>query len=162
MKFIPGYENLYSAEEDGRIYSHLSKKYLTPNYNRRYLKFTFCKNGIRKDENVHRLIALTFIPNPENKPTVDHIDKNKHNNAVSNLRWATCAENSANLPIYKTNTSGEQNIGTKRKIINGKEYVYYSVEYVRKGIIVYSKQFKTLPEAVEARNNYCLLASSNL
>lgn len=161
MKFIPGYEDLYSAEEDGRIYSHISNKYLTPNYNRRYLKFTLCKDGIREDKDVHRLVALTFIPNPENKPKIDHIDRNKHNNAVSNLKWATSAENSANLPIYNTNKSGEQNIGTKRSVVKGKEYLYYSVEFVRGGVKVFSKHFKTLPEAIEARNNYCLLASSN-
>lgn len=42
---------------------------------------------------VHRLVAYAFIPNPENKRTIDHIDGDKLNNHVSNLRWATHAEN---------------------------------------------------------------------
>jgi len=45
---------------------------------------------------VHRLIGLNFIPNPENKPVIDHIDRNKLNNTLSNLRWATVQENRLN------------------------------------------------------------------
>jgi hypothetical protein len=45
---------------------------------------------------IHRLVALTFIPNPENKPYVDHIDGGRRNNHIDNLRWATPKENSNN------------------------------------------------------------------
>ena len=53
-----------------------------------YLVVHLRKNGEDKTSKVHRLIAETFLPNPENKPTVDHIDRNKLNNFVGNLRWA--------------------------------------------------------------------------
>ena len=53
-----------------------------------YFQVKLWKNGKYKMCKVHRLVAEAFIPNPENKPTVDHIDRNKLNNFVGNLRWA--------------------------------------------------------------------------
>lgn len=57
---------------------------------------------------VHRLIAESFIPNPDNKPTVDHINRTTDDNRVSNLRWATCAEQIHNSSIY---TQDKHNLG---------------------------------------------------
>ena len=155
MKPIPGYETYYSAEEDGRIFSHTTNKYLTENTSRRYLKFTLCKDGVRKDIDVHRLIALTFIPNPDNKPYIDHIDKNKHNNTVNNLRWVSPQENSANLPIFSNNKLGQQNICIHRHIRGDNVYLYFKVEFVRGGVVS-SKSFKTLEKAVKYRDDYLL------
>ena len=53
-------------------------------------------NGKMKTYKVHRLVALTFIANPDNKPCVDHIDGNRTNNNVNNLRWVTNSENQMN------------------------------------------------------------------
>ena len=58
-----------------------------------------------KTYKLHRLLAQAFIPNPMNKPEVDHIDGNKQNNCLSNLRWATRAENMRNKKKRKDNTS---------------------------------------------------------
>lgn len=57
-----------------------------------YLNITICRNGKRKTSGIHRLVAQAFIPNPSNKPTVNHINEVKHDNRVENLEWATHRE----------------------------------------------------------------------
>ncbi len=63
-------------------------------------------NNIGKKEYIHRLIALAFIPNFENKEFVDHIDNNPLNNNLTNLRWVSKNENAMNSKIPSNNTSG--------------------------------------------------------
>jgi len=90
MKDIPGYEGKYAATEDGRIYSHKSKRFLKP-YR--------CTRGYEqqsldgKKQFIHRLVALTYLPNPQNKDFVNHKNGNKSDNRVSNLEWCTRSEN---------------------------------------------------------------------
>lgn len=61
--------------------------------NKGYLFVCAKENGRRKNLLIHRLVAEAFIPNPENKPEVNHIDGNPHNNRVDNLEWVTSSEN---------------------------------------------------------------------
>lgn len=60
-----------------------------------------CIGGKRKHVRVHRAVALAHMPNTENKPVIDHIDGDRQNNHITNLRWATYKENSMNTPIYR-------------------------------------------------------------
>lgn len=83
------------CREDGAILTRYGWKFGTVN-SRGYLIVRLADN---KTYSVHRLIAEAFISNPENKPTVDHIDRNKLNNFVSNLRWATISEQIRNRTI---------------------------------------------------------------
>lgn len=94
MKDIPGYEKLYAAAEDGRIFSYKSNKFLKPFDNGNgYLCVILCKDGKRKHYKIHRLIAETYLSNPDNLPQVNHIDEDKTNNALSNLEFCTAAYN---------------------------------------------------------------------
>lgn len=93
MKDIQGYEGLYAVTEDGRVWSYRSKKFLKPGVVRGYLQITLSKNGVKTQCCIHRLVATAYIPNPENKPQVNHKDENKLNNCVDNLEWMTNKEN---------------------------------------------------------------------
>jgi len=91
---IKNYEN-YSVSNYGRIRNDKTGRILKPGDSSTggYLYVNLYKNGIVKYQKVHRLVALAFIPNPENKRTVNHIDGNKTNNHTENLEWNTHAEN---------------------------------------------------------------------
>lgn len=94
IKDIPGYEGLYTIDEDGGI-KNVGDKSLTWTYgDRGYASITLTKDRTKKIFRVHRLVAIAFIENPDEKPQVDHIDENKANNCVYNLRWCTNKENS--------------------------------------------------------------------
>lgn len=84
---------------------------------------------------VHRLVAIAFIPNPENKPCVNHKDLNKSNNQVTNLEWVTYAENNNYLDHSKK--SGE---GHRKKV----------AQYNKEGVFICS--YSSLKEAAEAVN----------
>ncbi|EGB03757.1 hypothetical protein AURANDRAFT_33571 [Aureococcus anophagefferens] len=71
-----------------------------------YLRMDMSVSGKSKKKLIHRLVALAFIDNPENKPFVDHIDHDRTNNNISNLRWATQKENQANAGMFSNNTTG--------------------------------------------------------
>ena len=94
MRDISGYEKLYAATEDGRIYSYRSKRFLKPSDNGHgYYQVALCKDGIRKNYLIHRLIAATYLPNPENLALVNHKDEDKLNNCVENLEYCTAKYN---------------------------------------------------------------------
>ena len=95
MKYIKGFESLYSATEDGFIFSHYSNKYLKAAYDKYgYLRVGLNKNNKKYSKLVHRLVLSSFEDNPMNKPQVNHIDGVKSNNKLSNLEWCTESENS--------------------------------------------------------------------
>ena len=95
-KAIPGYEGKYVVTDTGEIISTRKDvrkvKKLSQNTSG-YLITNLSSNGVLKTVTVHRLVAEAFIPNPDNLPIVDHIDEDKTNNAVTNLRWCTTAQN---------------------------------------------------------------------
>lgn len=101
-KNIDGYDGKYMISSLGRVKAlnyHCSgkEKIMSPELMKKgYLRASLLKDGIRERIMVHRLVATHFIDNPNNKPFVDHIDGNKTNNRVENLRWVTNQENCNN------------------------------------------------------------------
>ena len=107
-KDVIGYEDLYKISNKGKIirkeFSKIdrmginrtySEKEIFPSINSSgYKKIVLRKNGVGKNEYLHRLLAIHFIPNPDNLPNVNHKDGNKLNCNLSNLEWCTVAENS--------------------------------------------------------------------
>lgn len=98
-KDVKGYEGLYQVSNFGRVrslnYKHTKNvKELAYRINHKgYIDVHLSKNGKSKHLVVHRLVAKTFIPNPNNLPQINHIDGNKQNNRIDNLEWCNNSEN---------------------------------------------------------------------
>ncbi len=89
IKLLDGFDDQYFIDGEGNVY-----RKLTPHKSRDgYLRLGLRTNGVRKYFNTHRLVAQSFIPNPDNKPFVNHIDGDKSNNRVENLEWCNQSEN---------------------------------------------------------------------
>lgn len=101
MKWIEGFEGLYSIEENGNVTSHKvgvgtygKPTVLKPQpVTKGYMQVVLFLEGKKKNARVHRLVAQAFLPNPNNLPQINHLDKNKKNNHLSNLEWCTNQEN---------------------------------------------------------------------
>lgn len=90
---IEGFEN-YEVSNLGKVRNIKSGRILKPHLNENgYLRYFLCENNKKKNLFLHRIIATTFIDNPEGKPCVNHIDENKLNNDLRNLEWCTAKEN---------------------------------------------------------------------
>ena len=102
-KDVVGFEGFYKVSNKGNVRSvewigargrECGGRTLKPAYDKDgYLKVGLCKNGMRYYKRLHRLVAETFIPNPNNFPQVNHLDEDKVNNNVENLEWCTSKYN---------------------------------------------------------------------
>ena len=142
---VVDYEGLYIINNYGMV-KNVVKNYIhTLNDNNGYYRINLLKDEKYKTQQVHRLVALAFIPNPENKPFVDHIDNNGFNNHISNLRWATNQENQLNVKCCRNSKSGIRGVhfNTRQK----KWVARYSIDKKQ----IHIGYFNTIEEATEAR-----------
>ena len=119
-RWIRGYEGLYQISNYGRLKSFPRKgtgkeiKILRPKLKKNgYLEISLRKKGVRKSYSIHRLVAEAFIPNPENKPHVNHKDGNKFDNYFENLEWVTQLENMEHAKNTGLIKSGVENPNAK-------------------------------------------------
>lgn len=134
-KDIEGFEGLYMVSNLGRIKSldyHRTgeeKILMLSKHTDGYLLVSLCKNNMKKTFSVHRLVATTFIPNPDNKPHIDHINTIRIDNRVDNLRWCTAKENFYN-PISRKRYLDNSPIAGKfgRDNCNSKAVYQYSLD----------------------------------
>ena len=143
-KVIEGYES-YEVSDWGRVRRGgrvLKGQHITPGY----VQVGLCKGGVKKYMLIHRLVGLTFIPNPEGKLTINHIDHDKANNFLANLEWATHSEQNIHSPP-PIGTSGHRYI---RQTPSGS----YLVRITRNRRDVFQKTCSTLQEAITARDAF--------
>jgi len=140
---IPNFSN-YEINFLGEVRNITTLRILKPSPNTGgYLQVPLYNNGTRQLFRIHRLVALAFIPNSDDKLFVDHIDRNRTNNSISNLRWATKAENCQNINVPKNNKSG----------VIGVSFDNTWNVWVAKRQRRHLGTFKTMEEAIICRNN---------
>lgn len=128
-KNVVGYEGLYHVSDFGNVkrleqrrsniltrgISIYKEKTLKPTlYSNGYLFVDLCKNGTKKSTSIHRIVAISFIQNPENKPQVNHKNGIKTDNRLENLEWNTMSENQKHsIDTGLRHTMGEKNSQSK-------------------------------------------------
>ena len=129
-KAVVGYEGIYEVSNYGKVRNVKTGRILKLGKSKNgYLRVGLHKNGKQKYFLVHRLVAIAFIPNPDNKETVNHIDEDKTNNHVCNLEWMTQKENTRHSKckkvlcietgeVYDSMTEAVENTGVAQSSIS--------------------------------------------
>ena len=143
----------YFIYKDGRVFSERRNIFLKPGKCRGYQLVALTETKKKKTMKVHRIVAEHYIPNPENKPCVDHINRIRTDNRVENLRWVTNLENCQNRGTNKNNTSGHRNISFIKQMNNWK-----FEKIINK--VCTQKYFKTKTEALVYK--FCFILKQSL
>ena len=138
--------NNYSVSNFGRLRNNETNKILKGSKNSEgYMIFDYRIKGVRYHKKIHRFVAMAFIPNPDDKAEVDHIDNNRTNNNAYNLRWCTHGENQQNKGIQSNNTTGTRGIYYRKDSQNWRAIIMHNGKSIKIGT------FKTKEEAMYAR-----------
>ena len=161
FNFIVGYENLYKINKEGHIYSCWSKKIMAQySTDDGYMYVMLTKpSGVinnvvthkKTKHKVHRLVAIQYLPNPESKPEVDHLDRNNKNNSIYNLRWVTRKENRANRADIIEDLSPKKK---EERLLNIREYKRIWAENKRREQGCQKKSEMTKSKEADYKNNW--------
>lgn len=123
-KDIEHYEGYYQVSNTGKIRNERGQELAPFKSHNGYSVATLCRDGMRIKRYVHRLVALTFLDNPDNKPQVNHINHDKLDNRADNLEWCTAQENMKHM--LNSRRSKQQCLTTLTCLITKKEHYFYS------------------------------------
>jgi hypothetical protein len=144
-KIIKDFEN-YSVSNLGNVRNNKTGRVLKLQIDTQgYYKVNLYKDRISFTKNIHKLGAESFIANPYNKPFVDHINNNKLDNNINNLRWATIQENSMNTKLNSRNSSNYKGICYSKLFNRWNAYITINGKMKNLGY------FKNLEDAVNCR-----------
>ena len=145
FKPIIGYET-YLISTFGNVKNNKSGRILKNRKDKLgYLSVIISKNEVKKYYLIHRLVAITFIENLEQKLEVDHIDNNKINNNFTNLRWCSRQENMQNRQIATNNTSGIKGVCWNKRQKKWNAQICFNRQQIHIG------SYDTIEEAAFAR-----------
>lgn len=149
---IKGYPN-YLIFRNGKILSKGFDKWHPPRFlkpqidSKGYPCLKLYHNKESKTQRIHRLLMEHFVPNPNNYEIIDHIDRDRTNNKLSNLRWCNQSTNVINASLRSDNNTGIKNINWDK---SRNRYVFQIKRNGKKT----AKRFKTLEEAIEFKSNF--------
>ena len=146
----------YSINELGEVRNDRTQRIKKPFVNKQnnYLMVDLWENNRSEKVPIHRLVAEAFIPNPDNKPTVDHIDGNRQNNSIDNLRWATYSEQNSRFETFGVRSESVivKRFAEERKKRGGGHLAWLDV--------IETLEFESISEAAEFFN--CTISNISL
>ena len=152
---IPNYEG-YKINKNGVVISTVFKNDCRPAPMVVSSRIDFtgypCVMLNAKPVRIHRLLAMCYIPNPNNYPWIDHIDRNRTNNDLANLRWVNASMNNRNRGKWYKKDAKYIHLNSYTDKKNKKTYNYYIVQYLNKDRVFIRKRFQTEQEAINFVN----------
>lgn len=135
LKDIPGFEGNYAIDRNGNVFSYKTNKYLNPSKTKDgYLKVSLRANNKAYYYRVHKLVAMTYLDNPNNYNEINHKDFNRQNNSLDNLEWVSHNDNILYSKIanrFKTEKPYRKAY-TFTNVFNGKSFTIIGIKNVAK------------------------------
>jgi hypothetical protein len=149
---VVGYEGRYKINKNGEVWDCKMNRFITFHLDKDGYKIVSLKNPNKKKK-LHRLLGINFIPNPNNHPLIDHIDRNNTNNNLENLRWTTKKINCLNRKTPPNCRTGHKNISHSSNKVSWIIQLYNGDKRI---CICLAKSKYTLEQVIAIRNEKCI------